>query len=436
MLPALPTPALVLSSAAATVRRARRRALLGFSAVVALLHLALLGALDVGLGGARPPAGAAPPLLVRTIPAHEDVARATATPVVEDPVESAATSPAGHAAVPARIARIDRKASTRSPPRPVDATAAEKAAAVSAPVADGLDATPATVAGTSGEPSRVVDALVEMPSPAVDALVEMPSPAVDALVEMPSTSAASGDGPTSPGLLKVTLDTAKAPPGPLLGPGERPPPTYRTVLPGPALLRYELRRGLLRGTGEIRWRPAGDRYGLQFEARLAGLTLLAQHSQGELGPNGLAPVRFVDQRMRKAARSVNFSREAGSISFSASTVQWPLLPGTQDRLSWMIQLGGIVAADPSLAAGRISMVLVSARGQVSVRTARFAGRESAETASGSVPALKFIVDGHSAYDGSFEIWLDPGRGYLPARAVSRGSSGDAEFELLLQRADP
>jgi len=71
-----------------------------------------------------------------------------------------------------------------------------------------------------------------------------------------------------------------------------------------------------------------------------------------------------------------------------------------------------------------------------VRTARFAGREIAETAAGSVPALKFVVDGHSAYDGSFEIWLDPARGYLPARAVSRASSGDAEFELLLQRADP
>ena len=56
--------------------------------------------------------------------------------------------------------------------------------------------------------------------------------------------------------------------------------------------------------------------------------------------------------------------------------------------------------------------------------------------SAMAPALKFVVDGHSAYDGSFEIWLDPARGYLPARAVSRASSGDAEFELLLQRAEP
>ena len=215
-----------------------------------------------------------------------------------------------------------------------------------------------------------------------------------------------------------------------------PAPLVRR-LPAPAILRYELRRGILRGTGEIRWRPAGDRYALQFEVRLSGLTLLAQSSQGVLGVLGLAPVRFVDQRARKAARAVNFSRDTGTISFSGSTAQWPLLAGSQDRLSWMIQLGGIVAAEPAIASsGRISMVLVSARGEASVRTARFAGRENVDTAAGTVPALKFVIDGHSAYDGSFEIWLDPARGYLPARAVSRNSAGDAEFELLLQRADP
>ncbi|MEO5881774.1 MAG: DUF3108 domain-containing protein [Caldimonas sp.] len=247
------------------------------------------------------------------------------------------------------------------------------------------------------------------------------------------TVAASGDS----GMVKVALEAPRPTPASFLAAGEKAPPTYRTVLPGPALLRYELRRGIFRGTGEIRWRPAGDRYALQFEAKLAGISLLSQTSQGELGANGLAPVRFVDQRARKAARAVNFSRDSGTISFSGSTAQWPLLAGSQDRLSWMIQLGGIIAADPKLAtSGRISMVLVSARGEVSVRAARFAGRENAETASASVPTLKFVVDGHSAHDGSFEIWLDPARGYLPARATSRSSSGEAEFELLLQRADP
>lgn len=239
-----------------------------------------------------------------------------------------------------------------------------------------------------------------------------------------------------PGMMKVALAEARVAPT-LLAAGEAPPPTYKTLLPGPATLRYELRKGIFRGNGEIRWRPNGKTYALQFEARLAGLTLLSQNSQGELDAHGLAPVRFVDQRARKAARAVNFSRDTGTISFSGSTTRWPLLAGSQDRLSWMIQLGGIVAANPSLAgSGKIAMVLVSSRGEAAVRTAKFAGKENTETAGGSVPTLKFVIDGLSQYDDDFEIWLDPARGYLPARALSRSYTGETEFELLLQRADP
>jgi hypothetical protein len=104
----------------------------------------------------------------------------------------------------------------------------------------------------------------------------------------------------------------------------------------------------------------------------------------------------------------------------------------------MIQLVGIVAADPERATdgATISMVLVGARGEASVRTLRYAGRANAQTASGTVPALKFVVAGRSAYDTSYEIWLDPARGYLPAHATARNSAGDAEFDLLLESTEP
>jgi len=382
-------------------RRSRQRALFGFGALVALLHLALLGAAGGdGIGGERPVATVGW-MTARTIQAAAPVpVESPATVGPDEPeVRTALTSVADPAL--RDLVQVPEKASTRSParelasPRPVSRPLTVEAA------------TPPVESPPAFEPAPLAS-------------------------EFDPANAA-----TDSGMMKVALEAPRAAMASFLAAGERAPPTYRTVLPGPALLRYELRRGLFRGTGEIRWRPVGDRYALQFDARLAGISLLSQSSQGELGVNGLYPVRFVDQRARKAARAANFSRDAGIISFSGSTAQWPLLAGTQDRLSWMIQLGGIVAADPALAtSGRISMVLVSARGEASVRSARFAGRENAETVSGSVPALKFVVDGHSAYDGSFEIWLDPARGYLPAHATSRSSSGEAEFELLLQRADP
>ena len=107
-----------------------------------------------------------------------------------------------------------------------------------------------------------------------------------------------------------------------------------------------MHRGSLRGTGQIRWAVAGDRYRLALEAQVGGLTLLMQTSEGDIGPHGLAPVRFLDQRARRSAQAANFRRDDGRITFSGAGVEWPLLAGSQDRLSWMIQLAGIAAAEP------------------------------------------------------------------------------------------
>jgi len=222
---------------------------------------------------------------------------------------------------------------------------------------------------------------------------------------------------------------------PLLAAGETPPPVYRTQLPPPATLRYEVRRGMLRGTGEIRWRPSGDSYRLVLEASIAGLTLLIQTSEGAIDATGLAPTRLVDQRARRSAQAVHLNRELRRVTFSGPAVVWPLLPGTQDRLSWMIHLAGIVAAAPELLTdgSQIAMVVVGARGEAEVWVLRYAGREDVDTVRGKVQGVKFVRDGHSAYDTSAEIWLDPERDYFPAHATLRNGSGGSEYDLLLER---
>jgi hypothetical protein len=197
-------------------------------------------------------------------------------------------------------------------------------------------------------------------------------------------------------------------------------------------------RGVLRGTGTIRWQASGDRYRLALEAQVAGIALLRQTSEGGIDADGLAPIRFVDQRARRSAVAANFRRDDGRITFSGSAVEWPLLPGSQDRLSWMIQLAGIAAAEPELLVdgGRIAMVVVGARGDAGVWTLRYAGRETIEAASGTVHAVKLVREGRSAYDTSAEIWLDPERSYLPVHATLRNSTGASEYDLLLERIDP
>ena len=257
--------------------------------------------------------------------------------------------------------------------------------------------------------------------------------------EPASPLAASTPSPAEPttasGALSASPPAAGRPP--LLAAGEQPPPVYRTQLPPPVTLHYEVRRGFLRGDGEIRWQPAGDRYRLVLEARIAGVTLLMQTSDGVLDGNGLAPVRFLDQRARRSAQAANFRRDAGTITFSGSGAEWPLLAGSQDRLSWMIQLAAIAAAEPQLLVdgGRITMVVVGARGDAGIWTLRSLGPESVETARGPVAAMKLAREGRSAYDTSAEIWLDPERSYLPVHATLRSSSGAVEYELLLERID-
>ncbi|MBV9889760.1 MAG: DUF3108 domain-containing protein [Rhizobacter sp.] len=222
------------------------------------------------------------------------------------------------------------------------------------------------------------------------------------------------------------------------GGSDHPPPLYATRLPHAATLHYQVRRGFLRGDGEIRWRPAGNAYHLVLEASVAGLTLLVQTSEGTIDRHGLAPVRFVDQRARGAAQAANFVRESGRITFSGTGVEWPLVAGVQDRLSWMIQLAGIVAADPGLLheGARITMAVVGARGDADVWSLRYIGEESVETPGGSVQAVKLLREGHGANDTTAEVWLDPARSYLPVRATLRNSSGTPEYDLLLGRIDP
>ena len=69
--------------------------------------------------------------------------------------------------------------------------------------------------------------------------------------------------------------------------------------------------------------------------------------------DGVAPLRHADRRRARELRAANFQREAAAhhlLRARRSNTRWP--PGAQDRLSWMIQLPAIVAADPALAARR------------------------------------------------------------------------------------
>jgi hypothetical protein len=204
-------------------------------------------------------------------------------------------------------------------------------------------------------------------------------------------------------------------------------------MPPPGRWRYHLQRGLLVGSAELDWAPQPDaRYALQLQGWVAGLSMLDWISQGQLDAAGIAPERFAVRRRGRDTHAANFQREAGKITFSGPTHELPLLPGAQDRLSWLLQLPAIVAAAPERFVAGTSVVLfvAGARGDADVWTFVVHGIEMV----GERPALKLVREPRRLYGIRVEVWLDPAEHHLPLRAVQSPTGAGAA--LALQREMP
>ena len=215
---------------------------------------------------------------------------------------------------------------------------------------------------------------------------------------------------------------------------DEPIPHYRTRMPPAALLRYDLQRGGLHGSGDLLWRPDGDHYELRLDGRVGPLTVLTQISRGGFDGAGLAPLRFTDKRLRRPVSAANFQREAGKITFSGPATEFALHAGTQDRLSWMLQLAAIVAAEPALrsAGAKVVMGVVGAHADAAVWAFRCIGREPVETAAGAVDSIRYVRDPRDPYDTTVQVWLDPQHHFLPVHATQKAGPNDEGFSLRLQ----
>ena len=215
-------------------------------------------------------------------------------------------------------------------------------------------------------------------------------------------------------------------------------PLYRTRIPPPATLHYTLRRGSLRGNAEMQWRPTAEGYALRLDGSIAGATVLSQTSEGGFDTAGLAPLRYTDRRQRRQLLATNFQREAGKISFSGSSNEFALRRGAQDRLTWMLQLAAVAAAEPErlVPGGAIEIAVAGIRGDAAVWAFRCVGVESVDTEVGPLPGVKLVRESAGPYDTTVEVWLDPQRDYFPLRVLLRSANDAQTLELALQRLEP
>jgi Protein of unknown function (DUF3108) len=206
-------------------------------------------------------------------------------------------------------------------------------------------------------------------------------------------------------------------------------PVYATRLPQAGTWRYALQRGLASGEATLSWQPTADgAYDLHLEGRIAGLTVMDWASRGAIDGAGLAPERFAIRRRGRDHDAANFQRDAAKITFSGPTHEYPLLPGVQDRLSWMLQLSAIIDAAPQRfgPGARVTLMVIGARGGANLWSFNVVGTERV----GDISALKLQRGARGPHDTQVEAWLDPAQGHLPLRLLLTQAEGGAPLELL------
>lgn len=210
-------------------------------------------------------------------------------------------------------------------------------------------------------------------------------------------------------------------------------------LPPATTLEYGLTSGVLSGTGWLDWQPSGGRYTLTLRGTALGLNLLRWTSSGALDAHGLVPEQFSDRRLTQPDRRAEIDRPAGVVRYSGykpdHAGELPLDGEMQDRLSWMVQLPALLAANPALrdAGQRISFSVTGARRDADRWTFVVKGRQEVALADGRAVDSIYLMRANDAPGATVaEAWLDPARGFLPVRARLTSGDKNDRIDFLLR----
>lgn len=359
-----------------SVPRPPWRVLVLLAAAVLLAHLALLALAP--LAGGPHPSPLAGKFITRTI-------------VVAPPApEPAPSLPVGHSA-PKPAPKPTRP---RPPARPL------------------APAKPSPAPTESPAPDQTAPAAAEAPAE--------PGPAEAA------PGAAAGDAPgtgSAPG--------GAAGSGAAAGQAEAPAPMH---IPGSVQLAFavtgQMGTAPMQGVfGKLTWQQDGQQYDAQLSLNFLFKTIRSQRSNGVIGPGGIEPTRFSDTRRNEVA--AHFMREQGQVVFSNNAPSVPLLPGAQDRLSVILQLGALMAGDPArYPPGAAFAIQTVGPRDADLWIFKVEDDEHLKLPGGEFNARKLTRNPRKPYDDKVELWVAPELGYLPVRIRQTQANGDfADFQL-------
>lgn len=269
---------------------------------------------------------------------------------------------------------------------------------------------------------------------------------------------------SAPAWLPAPVETAAATLAPLLAPEIAPPPeppppapaeaatsmaesvqptptptpspaTAEAGLPAPAFTSLRSGRHTykvivskkgnpIQGEARLTWQQDGEKYALELSIS-APIEVLNYKSSGTLTTQGLMPLDFYDKTVFKSTVAAHFVYAQKKITFSTTPNETELIPGAQDRNSILMQIAGLLAADPAryTPGTTFSIQIVNAR-EADPWLFTVNEPETLNLEMGSQIAWRLTRNPRREFDRKIELWFAPAMNYLPVRYRQTESNGD------------
>jgi hypothetical protein len=153
-------------------------------------------------------------------------------------------------------------------------------------------------------------------------------------------------------------------------------------------------------------------------------------SRGEVGPDGLVPLEYSDERTGRSAERANFDWKAKTVTYQykGAPTTIPLPANPRDRLQFLFQFSFKPPAGK-----QVALDVIDGRG-ISDQIYQLEGHERFKTAAGEFDALKLVR--RKDNNERAEIWLAVDRNYLPVRILWITKDGERIDQVLTRIAAP
>lgn len=191
-------------------------------------------------------------------------------------------------------------------------------------------------------------------------------------------------------------------------PETRPVPALLAMpLHGDGTLAYAFLIDGQPGEAALSFHIGEGRYDITLERRAGDRELPVWHSEGRVGPQGLQPERHRVSRQGRERELQIFDRDAARPVLLVGARAYPLSAGTQDRLSWWLQLAAMMAAEPAPFLGQRMRVPVAGPTGVGDWDFEVIARDGDRWL-----LRRDLVRGAGRPALQWSVWLDGRRGFL------------------------